>query len=113
MKLRIDPKKISFRLDLDELEQLLEQGEIEENTALPVGHIRYRVTRLPAGSPPKFQADPSGYHLSLARNILEDHKAALPSLKGIVCVFATEKSGQINVALEINLKKKLKHKLEL
>lgn len=113
MKLRIDPKKISFRLDVEELEHLLEQGEIEAKTALPVGHIHYRVTCLPAGSRPKFQADPSGYSLSLAQDTLEDHKAALPSLKGIVCVFATENAGQISVALEINLKKKLKHKLEL
>ena len=112
MKLRIDPDKISFRLSFEELELLLDQGEIQERISLPVGHFSYRVTRLTAGSPPKFQTGPSGYRLSLARDTLEDHKAALPSLKGIICDFATESDGQISVALEINLKKKLKHKLD-
>ena len=44
MKLRIDPDKISFRLSFEELELLLEQGEIQEKVSLPVGHFSYRVT---------------------------------------------------------------------
>lgn len=108
MKLRIDPEKISFRLDFDELEHLLERGEILETTALPEGSLSYKVIALPAGSSPEFQAKNGAYILSLPRDIIEDHKAALPSLTGII----TDFGGSVIIALEVNLKKKLKHSLE-
>lgn len=112
MKLRIDPEKISFRLDFDELEQLLNEGEIQETTELPEGSLTYKVTCSPEGSATDFQAGDGAYTLSLARDVIEDHKAALPSLKGIICTFPTRSGGKIKVSLEVNLKKKLKRSLE-
>ncbi len=107
MKLRIDPEKISFRIDFDELEKLLNEGEIKETTALPHGNLVYKVICLPAGLESDFQAADGAYILSLARNILEDHKSALPSLKGIKSEF----NGKATVTLEVNLKKKVKRSL--
>lgn len=111
MKLRIDPEKISFRLDFDELEQLLEQGGMQEVIALPEGNLTYKIICLPAGSAPAFQAGAETYSLSLARDVIEDHKSALPSLKGIIVKFPTRNGSKINVSLEVNLKKKLKRSL--
>lgn len=107
MKLRIDPEKISFRINFDQLEKLLEQGQILAITALPQGHLTYKIICLPAGSPPEFQASDRAYILSLPRDVIEGHKAALPCLKGII----TEFDGGVKVTLEVNLKKKLKHSL--
>ncbi len=108
MKLRIDPEKISYRIDLDELELLLKQGTLQEITPLPEASLTYKIICLPAGSSPDFQARDGEYILSLSKDVMEDHKAALPSLKGIINEF----DDSVIVALEINLKKKIKHSLE-
>ncbi|PCI51067.1 MAG: hypothetical protein COB49_03025 [Alphaproteobacteria bacterium] len=112
MKLRIDPEKISFRLDFDELELLLDKGEIQEITKLPKGRLTYKVICLPAGGTARFQAEGSACILSLPQNVIKGHKAALPSLKGITTEFDGQNGSKIKVALEVNLKKKLKHSLE-
>ncbi|MBL4893660.1 MAG: hypothetical protein JKY59_02130 [Emcibacter sp.] len=111
MKLRIDPEKISFRLDFDELEILLREGVIQDSTPLPESHLKYKVITLTAGSKATFQATNGAYILSLPRDVVEAHKATLPSLKGIVTAFPCQ-NGDLLVSLEINLKKKLKHSLE-
>lgn len=107
VKLRIDPDNISFRLDFYELGQLLKDGEIKQTTALPGGWLTYKVICLPPGSAPGFQADGAVYCLSLAQNVIEEHKAALPSLKGIVNDFGH----RTTVTLEVSLKKKVKRSL--
>ena len=107
MKLRIDPEIISFRIDFDELEYLLEKGHIQEVTPLANGNLRYQVICLPAGSAATFQTGNNAYILSLSKDIIEAHKATLPSLKGIITKF----DGGVNVSLEVNLKKKLKRSL--
>ncbi len=119
MKLRIEPGKIGYRLDFDELERLLAEGQLEEKLALPRGHLTYRVICRPAGAKATFETNEQGgeqaggarFTLSLARDALEDHKAALPSLKGIVSVFAGANQSPVEVSLEINLKKKIKRAL--
>ncbi|VAV94244.1 hypothetical protein MNBD_ALPHA02-1965 [hydrothermal vent metagenome] len=112
MKLRIEVGKISFRLDFDELVRLLTDGDIQQKIDLPQGQLSYIISVLPTGSPADFQTRDGVYILFLARDVIEDHKSALPALKGIVNHFATEKGGEITVALEVNLKKKVKHSLE-
>ena len=111
MKLRIDPEKISFRLDFDELEYLLNEGQIKARTPLPEDCLNYKIIVLPDGSEADFQAASNSYILSLPRDVIEEHKTTLPSLKGIVTDFPCEK-GELIVSLEVNLKKKLKHSLE-
>lgn len=108
MKLRIDPDKISFRIDFDELEQLLEKGKLQETTALPEGSLTYKIICMPAKSSPEFLVRDGDYVLSLARDVIEEHKTALPSLKGVVNIFGRN----AKVSLEVNLKKKLKRSLE-
>lgn len=107
MKLRIDPEIISFRIGFDELEYLLEKGNIQETTPLADGNLRYEVICLPAGSEARFQSSNNAYILSLSKDIIEAHKDELPSLSGI----ATEFDGGVKVSLEVNLKKKLKRTL--
>jgi len=112
MKLRIDPKKVSFRLDLDELTELLNQGEVRAETPLPEGKLSYKIICLPPGSAPDFQAEKNSFSLYLARDTIEAHKASLPSLQGIQCQFSTRGGDRLDVSLEVNLKKKLKRSLE-
>lgn len=112
MKLRIDPDKISFRIDLSELEQLLDKGKIHGQTPLPKDSLSYTLIRLPPGSDARFQAQDNSYILSLPQDIIEAHKATLPSLKGIITLFPCQNGDSLQVALEVNLKKKLKHSLE-
>ncbi|MCF6215879.1 MAG: hypothetical protein L3J58_06865 [Emcibacter sp.] len=108
MKLRIDPKKISFRLDLDELDLLLTQGDIMEKTNLPQGCLTYKIICLPAGSSPIFTADKGDFTLSLAQDVIENHRGNLPSLAGIISEFPSQKGDIIQVSLEVNLKKKIR-----
>ncbi len=108
MKLRIDPERISFRIDFDELDMLLDLGEIQEVTPVPEGRLSYKIICMPAGSTAAFWVRDGAYILSLSKDVIENHKAALPSLKGIISEFA----GGTKVSLEVNLKKKLKHSLE-
>lgn len=110
MKLKIEPQKISFRLDMTELDQLLRDGEIADNTPLPTEKLAYQVVCLPPQSEPSFQNDDMILTLSLPRDKVEAHKAELPSLRGIATEFATP-NGPVTVTLEINLKKKLKRSL--
>ncbi len=116
MKLRLeadhDQGKIGFRLDFDQLTLLLASGEISETLALPDGHLSYRVICLPAGSKAEFTAYQQSFTLSLARDVIESHKAELPSLKGIVTDFPDRNGGRLTVSLEVNLKKKLKRALK-
>lgn len=112
MKLRIDPGKISFRLDLDEVKTLLEEGKLRTETPLPDGELHYEIICLPPGSPSDFQADGTGFTLWLARDIIEQHIARLPSLQGIICRVPARDGDLLEVALEVNLKKKLKRSLE-
>ncbi|NOZ42199.1 MAG: hypothetical protein GXP02_03400 [Alphaproteobacteria bacterium] len=112
MKLRIDPERISFRLDLEQAKTLLERGKFEQATPLPDGEITSRIICLPAGSEAGFQAGDNVFTLSLARDVIEDHIASLPSLHGIVTQFSTAGGNSFEVALEINLKKKLKRSLK-
>lgn len=111
MKLRIDPESISYRLDFDELEKLLAEGQLVETLALPEDHLTYRVTCLPHAAEASFQAQDQTFHLTLSRDSLLEHKAALPSLKGIIHSFPTQKGGTLDVSLEVNLKKKIKRSL--
>ncbi|MCF8473441.1 MAG: hypothetical protein K9G26_01985 [Emcibacter sp.] len=109
MKLRLDPNSLCFRLDFNEFEQLLEQGQIQNILYLPHNTVTYDVICLPFGSKATFKAKDGHFTLSLAREILEDHKESLPSLSGIINDFATEQGKNIEVSLEINLKKKRKY----
>jgi len=109
MKLRINPEMICFRIDFDELDRLQNMGEIQETTALPEGKLTYKVICLPAGSPPAFQAENGAYILSLSRDVIENHKADLPCLTGII----TDFSNSVKVSLEVNLKKKIKRSQDL
>lgn len=111
MKLRLEADKICFRLDFPELERLLDRGEIQERTDLPEGGLTYRIICSPQGTAPSFKTDGEHFTLSLARDVIEEHKAALPSLKGIGGEFSTQNGGRLAVTLEVNLKKKLKHSL--
>lgn len=112
MKLRIDPEKISFRLDLDEVEKLLDQGELQEKTPLPEGHLVYKIICLPTGAAAEFQAGEDAFTLLLARDVIETHIASLPSLQGVISQFSAQNGARLDVALEVNLKKKLKRSLE-
>ncbi len=120
MKLRLetehdqghDQGKIGFRLDFDELTALLSSGEISQRLALPDGYLSYKVICLPAGSKAEFTAYEQSFTLSLARDVIENHKAGLPSLKGIVTDFPDRNGGRLTVSLEVNLKKKLKRALK-
>jgi len=108
MKLRIDPKKISFRLDLGELDLLLTQGDIMETTSLPQGCLTYKIICLPAESSPIFTTGKENFTLSLARDVIENHRGNLPSLAGIISEFSSREGGIIQVSLEVNLKKKIR-----
>jgi len=116
MKLRIDPKKISFRLDLDEVGILLKEGRLQAKTPLPDGELCYEIICLPPGSPSDFQTDfqkgSNIFTLWLARDIIEAHIARLPSLRGIICRFPTRDGDMLDVSLEVNLKKKIKRSLK-
>jgi len=112
MKLRIDQERINFRLDFDELVHLLDQKKLQETVQLPNGSLSYKVVCLPAGSAPDFQTTGDSMTLSLAHDVIEGHKSALPSLQGIVCHFPARNGGRIEVSLAVNLKKKLKRSLE-
>ncbi|PHZ84534.1 DUF7009 family protein [Paremcibacter congregatus] len=112
MKLRIEPDKISYRLDLFELDSLLEDGEISTATALPQGEISYRILCLETGKAPAFTVVDQTFTLCLARDVLLAHKADLPSLNGVITTFPTQTGHRLDVALEINLKKRRKHQLE-
>jgi len=105
MKLRIDPSKISFRLDFDELMHLKTHGDIQEVITLPQGHLTYKVISLPAGGAPEFEVAGPLYTLSLPQDMIAAHHAALPSLDGIICCFPCQQGGTITVSLEVNLKK--------
>ena len=111
MKLRIEPGLISYRLDFDELEQLLDQGQLEQDVPLPDSILSYRITCLPEGAKTTFQAGGQTFSLALAKDIIEEHKAALPSLKGISTIFPAQNGGTVEVSLEVNLKKKIKRAL--
>ncbi len=108
MKLRIEPSKICFRLDFEELEHLLAHGEIQEKIALPHSQLIYKVIGLPNGSAPDFQVKDALYALSLPKDMIEDHKAALPSMDGIIYEFPCLNGENIKISLEINLKKSRK-----
>ncbi|VAX05125.1 hypothetical protein MNBD_ALPHA03-531 [hydrothermal vent metagenome] len=110
MKLRIDPKKISFRLNLGELDLLLTQGDIMERTNLPQGCLIYKIICLPAGSPPIFTAGKGNFTLSLAQDVIENHRGNLPSLAGIISEFPSREGGIIQISLEVNLKKKIRRR---
>jgi len=112
MKLRLDPEKISFRLDLPELDQLLEQGQISEELHLPDHTLTYRIISLPEGAMPTFTSENTLWCLSLPRDQMISHKSELPSLTGIVTRFTTTQNTPLDVALEVNLKKKLKRQLD-
>lgn len=112
MKLRLDPDKISFRLDLPELDLLLERGELLENLHLPDRTLTYRIIAQPEGTEAGFSSEPNLWVLSLPRDKLIAHKTELPSLTGIVTQFTTAQNTTLHVALEVNLKKKLKRRLE-
>jgi len=106
MKLRIDPDKICFRLTLGELNHLLDQGEIKEVVTLPNGCLTYQVICLPEQSNAEFTGDTQNYTLSLAREVIENHKENLPSMDGIISKFPCRDDGVITVSLAVNLKKK-------
>ncbi len=108
MKLRINSEKISFRLDFGELDLLLTQGEIIETTRLPHDCVTYKIICLPAGSSAIFTAGGGHFTLSLARDVIENHKGELPSLAGIISEFPCRDGGTIQVSLEVNLKKKIR-----
>ena len=112
----MEPGLICYRLDFDELEQLLTQGQLEQSLALPKGELHYRVFCLPKEEKAVFQTEQMNssqmiFSLSLARDTIEAHKAALPSLKGISHFFTCQNSDDLEVTLEVNLKKKVKRGL--
>ncbi len=115
MKLRLEAdqrsNKIGFRLDYDELTALLTSGEISECLALPDAHLSYTIVCLPAGSKAEFTTNEYSFNLSLARDVIESHRAELPCLKGIVTEFPGHDGSRLMVSLEVNLKKKLKRSL--
>ena len=108
MKLRIDPSKICFRIDFDKLELLLTQGRLQETILLPETVINYKIIVLPAGSQADFSQNGGNFTLSLARDVIENHKKSLPSLAGIMTRFPIRNGEKITVSLEVNLKKKPK-----
>jgi len=90
---------------------LLASGELSERLTLPDGFLSYTIVCLPAGSKAEFTTYEQSFTLSLARDVIENHKAELPSLKGIVTDFPDRNGGRLTVSLEVNLKKKLKRTL--
>lgn len=111
MKLRLQPGKVSYRLELDDLDRLLEKGKLQQDIILPTGHLYYDVVCLPAGAPPQFEACDYRLSLALPRDRLIAHKADLPCLKGIIISFPTPAGPHLDVALEVNLKRKRKHQM--